>query len=172
MRLALALSVVVMCSPVSTEGQRGALATPTGTIKDAISVIQQDGTKVAVQAQKGAVRPELGAFRAKCRMAVPSQGLPVVGAPASIEVPFTSRDLPGGMLILVKLESDKNGLAFRGDNGCQPEKGYIVVKTTDLKSVEKDGGVSYTLGQSPTLKSGHYAVVMLDNQYIWPFEIR
>jgi hypothetical protein len=163
---------MVVCSSVLTAAQRGAGQAPTGTSKDAISMVQQNSTKVSLQAQKAAWRAERGALRAKSKMAVPAQGLAVVTEPVSIEAPFSSRDLPGGTLFIVKLEKDKNGLAFQGDATGNPEKNVIVVKTSDLKFVEKDGVVVYTLDQSRKLKSGQYAVVMLDNQYMWPFEIR
>jgi hypothetical protein len=104
-------------------------------------------------------------------MAVPQQSLATVADPASINAPFTSRDLPGGMLLVVTLEDDKNGLAFEGDASGAPDEGYIVAKTSDLQVVEKDGAVVWTLNPARKLKPGNYAIVMLENQYMWPFKI-
>jgi hypothetical protein len=164
--------MMILCSTVAIVGQRGGSAEPpSGTSKEPIKIVQDDGAVVTLQAQKAAWRPIRGAFRAKSRMAVPQQSLATVVGPVSISGPFTSRDLPGGMLLVVSLEGDKNGLAFEADASGAPDEGYIVVKTSDLKIEEKDGVVVWTLNPLRKLKPGDYAIVMLENQYMWPFAI-
>lgn len=171
MRLAKIFLVgVLLCSPVAMNAQRGGTAEPpTGTSKEPIKLVQNDGTTVTLQAQKAAWRPIRGAFRAKSRMAVPQNSLTTVIGPVSIEAPFTSRDLPGGMLLVVSLEDDKNGLAFEGDAAGAPDD--VIIKTSDLEVTEKDGAVIWKLDPKRKLKSGNYAIVMLENQYVWPFTI-
>lgn len=171
MRLTKVLLVgFLVCSPVVLNAQHGGTAEPpTGTSKEPIKVVQGDGTTVTLQAQKAAWRPIRGAFRAKSRMAVPENSLTLLVAPISIEAPFTSRDLPGGMLLVVSLEDDKNGLAFEGDASGAPDD--VVVKTSDLEVTEKDGAVTWKLDPKRRLKPGSYAIVMLGNQYMWPFAI-
>ena len=165
------LAAVAISSEAVTGAQRGAVA-PTGTVKDPLAVVQQNGAKVSLPAQKAVFRAERGALRAKSKLAVPAQSVTVISDLLSIEAPFGTRDLPGGTLLIVKLEKDKDGLAFQGDATGNPEKGVVVVRTTDLKLVEKDGTSTWTLDAVRKLMPGPYAIVMADNLYMWPFEIR
>lgn len=104
-------------------------------------------------------------------MEVPSVGLPIVSMPASIDTPFVKKDLAGGTLFVVKLDKDNMRASFRGKTGSDntPDKKHVVALTASLKNEDKGGSVVYSLGRE--LKPGLYAVVMLNNQYIWPFEV-
>lgn len=172
MRVIRVLSVMVVCLSASTTATLLAGQAPTGTTKDVISIVQQDGTKVSLQAQRASWKPIRAAFRAEGRRGVPAESLVIVKDPVSIEAPFASRDLAGGALFIVKLKKDKTEFTFQGDAAGTPDKGDVLAKTSDLKSAEKDGVTAYALDPSRKLKAGYYAIVMLDNQYMWPFEIR
>lgn len=172
MRLKMVLAVAVFSSVVAGGGQFN--LEPTGSKGEAITIVQKDGGHISVPAQKAAWRLDGGMTRNYSRMAVPAKGLPIVSAPVSIETPWPSRELPGGTLYVVQLEKDRNGFSFRADAEGQnePQRKYVAAKTSDLKGVEKNGGMAYTIDPSKILKPGQYAVVMLNNQYLWPFEIR
>lgn len=145
---------------------------PTGTAKDPIVLMQADGTTISLQAQKASWKPIRAAFRAEARRGVPDASFASVKAPTAIDAPFSNRDLAGGSLFIVKLSKKGSEWIFQGDAAGTPDKGDIALKTSELKSVEKGTITSYSLDGVRALKPGRYAIVILDNQYMWPFENR
>jgi hypothetical protein len=89
----------------------------------------------------------------------------------SMSMPLT--DVPDGGIYIVRLEEDKEGLAFDSEpeRSCRPGDKSIVFRPADFKVEKKDGG-SYEFALPHPLGAGKYAIAITNNQYAWGFEVK
>lgn len=147
---------------------------PLGNERGSIVLMQPDGKAVTLEARM-AVWKLTGRVRPKGQMSFPLIDSPVVDQMASITVPFSLSDVPGGNLFVVRLEADKKlGFIWGTDAVAKnvPLKDFIVLETAKLRSSKVGAGTLINFEPAIALKPGRYAVVLTNNKYAWPFVVK
>ena len=176
LKRALVLAIVVAAATSAVSQAQFPSGTPTLEFKPQaiLAGATNSVTLDAVRATHRGVTKRSGIrFRNGGRMAIPQSISAAPEGLKSISMTLPLNDVPDGGIYIVRLEEDKEGLAFDSEpeRSNRPGDDSIVFRPAELKVNKHDDGVAeFVLPRS--LEPGTYAIAIANNHYAWGFAVK